>query len=558
MAFRSVPLLPRLGSVPRGPWPLAPLLVAVIALGGLWSHPEAMPGRGDFMDGEGTFHIYWSLWSRGLSAFADDRWLMYPVGSDRLVQHGLPLDGALMWPFVALFGAGRGWTVAHAVLLAQVGLSTGWLTGRWWRSGAAAAVGGVVAQLAGITLRELAYGRPTQVWFLALLPLALGVLLDALSEGRPRLALVAGLLLGATIVSWWYAAILLAPVLAIVLGLAVAERTRVAAVLLHLVAGIGVVTTPVFLFVLPHLDQLGGIDVGGDGLVEHGTMRMRLVDLLAERSALISSVFEGAITPRPVLVALVIAGTLATDRVRRRLLPWLLFAVATVFALGPGVGLGPLDLPLPFGVFPDLPLLRRFWWPDRFLLVTALAVAVVAARAVARWRPALVVGVLVALVVEAWELNPWMPLPASFAGPSPASRWLAQGSGPALVVPGRAGALSLGAGVLRDQPFHQRPLLNGFVPADATVAPPSWQAYGQTEILAQLAGCEQGQAATGDADAHRLALRSLGATAVVVDEERFDPASPSGRAFLACVAALLGTGESFDGGVGYALAEGGR
>lgn len=550
MSDRLVPLLPRLGATPRSPWPLAPLLVAVAALGSLWWRPDRMPGLDDFPDGEGTAQLYWSLFETGLSGYLDDRRMMYPVGADRLLQNGLAVDGLVLWPWVALFGLGLGWTVAHAFLLAVVGLGWGWLAGRWWRSGAAAAVAGVVVQLAGITLRELAYGRPTQVFLLALLPFSLAPLLDAVYDRAPRRALVGGALLGLAVLPWWYAAVVALPLLGLVALFAVAERQPATAALLHYAAGLGAVVAPFLLLVLPHLGDLGGMETGADGAVQHGAGLVRLSDLLTLRGSLFSTVEERGMTLRPLTAALTAIGVLAPDRVRRRLLPALVLLVVSLLALGPAVAVGPVRFVLPFRALLDLPLVRRFWWPDRFLLLAAPAVALLVAGAVQRWRPGAVVAVLVALVAEATLSSPWMPLPAASASPSGAARWLAQGQGPALVLPSRAGALSIGAGILRDHPFHGRPLLNGMVAADNTVAPPGWQAIATTGVLGDLLACEHGTPpAEGTSPAANLAaLRRLGATDVVLDTERFDPTAAEGAAYVTCIATLLGPGIAIDGG----------
>lgn len=551
---RLLPVVPRLGPVPGGWWPLWLVLFALLPLGTLWFHPGAMPGRGDFMDGEGSYDIQWDFWTHGLAHYSDDRHLMYPIGTDRVLQSGVPLEGLLMWPWVALFGRGLGWTAGHACLLAAAGLANGWLCGRWWRSGAAALIGGLGVQVAGMTLRELAYGRPTQVLFLVLFPLMVGLLIDSVAGSRPFRAVLAGLVAAVAIVSWWYAAVLIVGAGLLLLVLAMAERLPVLAPVVLFVAGMGAVSAPVFLFVLPNLGEVGGLDVAADGSVVHGMLRMRIVDLLAERAVLQGSVAEGAITVRPLFTLLIVIGLLAPDRLRRRLWPSLLVVGAAVLGLGPFVTWGSHEIALPFAAFLDVPLLRRFWWPDRMLLLIAPAVSLLAARAVVRRGPLVVGGVAVGLLLEAWLQNPWMPLPQADAGPSGAALHLAEGEGPALVLPHRGSVIAQSAGVLRDLEEHGRPLVNGYAPPDASAAPPTWAAFANTGVLRDLYQCE---ISIGDplpksplSNLERLA--ELGVVEVVIDQERFAADSEVGRHYVDCVTRVLGAGTPFEGGVAWA------
>lgn len=550
---RILPVLPRLGPVPRGWWPLGLVLFSLLPPGTLWFRPDLMPGRGDFMDGEGSYNIQWEFFVHGLAHYTDDRHLMYPIGTDRVLQSGLPLDGLLMWPWVELLGPGLGWTAAHAFLLAAAGLANGWLCGRWWRSGSAALIGGLAVQLAGMTLREVAYGRPTQVYFLVVLPLMVGLLLDAVVGGRPLRAVLAGVLAATSVVSWWYAAVLVFAVGLAILALAIAERLPVLASVVLFGGGLGALSGPVFLFVYPYLGDVGGLEVAADGTVVHGMLRMRIVDLLAERSALQGSVTEGAITVRPLFTALLLVGILAPDRLRRRLLPALLVVGAAVLGLGPFLTWGNREIVLPFAAFLDIPLLRRFWWPDRMLLLIAPAVALLAARGVLGRHPAVVWGVAGGLLVETWIQNPWMPLPQADAGPSEASLHLAEGQGPALLLPFRGSVIAQSAGVLRDVEVHGRPLFNGYVPADASAAPPTWAAFADTGILRELYLCEitAGDLRAQSPLSNLERLGELGVTEVVMDEERFAAESEMGRRYLSCVSRMLGVGTRFEGGMAW-------
>jgi hypothetical protein len=541
-------LLPRLGPLPVGMAKIAAaLLVSAIILLLPASLPpfEHYPGYDDFPDLPGTVQNHWLLHTLGLVGMTHCRMQMYPATIDMVVLNGFPLDALASWPLAALLGWPAGFVVFNVLTLWAVGLSSAWLAGRWWGSAQAALVAGIAHQFAAPLLRELAYGRTTQVFGAIFAPLALGMLILAVTTTSRRRAAAAGVLLALSALTWWFSGFFYGLGLLCVLALAAAERAERLPMLTITFAAacLAVVALPVA-YTAGGLSNQGGLDASLWSLVEHGSEELPLARLL-ERRDITSNLHQGIVGLTPlwwILPLLALSG-----RPRRWLILALWSVLGLLLAAGPWLALpGNVLLPGPFALVPDVPLLRRLWWPDRALLLLMPAAAVLAGGgAVAlsrRWRWAgMVAGPL--LIVEAFIALPNLPMPTTEGTPSARAVALAEGSGPVLVLPQGSTRYKRAHRSLLDQLHHGRPLVNGSMPPDSETAPPVFRRLSDLPVLQQLYDCaEEGEPFRfpGSRQAALAVLVRFGVSEVVVDMDALERSGEDPVIYLRCVESMLG------------------
>jgi len=558
------PLLPRLGPGALRWWVVAGLLLSawVLLLPSSASPWALLPGDGSFPDLPATVQYYWVLQERGFLALAHDRMLMYPGTFNTLAMRGFPLDGLASQPFLALFGWPAGFTLFQITSLWCAGLSMAWLAGRWWRSPLAALVAGLALQASGPLVREMSYGRPTQVFAAIFAPLAFGLLARALLERRDRDALGAGVLLGLSTLAYWFAGLFYGLGFVVLLAMAVLERVspwRPAA--LCAVSCLTVIVLPAA-YTLSALSEMGTVNATLWTLVSHSGHQVPLAQILEQRD-LFAALPEGIVGLTPLCFGAALF-CLWSAPVRRWAAPlgWLLTGLA--LACGPWLQLSEdALLPGPFAWIPSVPVVSRLWWPDRAMLLVAPALALLAGGGIAalhrrllpRWKAAwmaLPVGAL--LLGEAFLGLPNLPMRATDGTPSPQAQILAQGTGPLLVLP-QSGAASNARAFLLDQVFHGRPLVNGAIPPSSSTAPLAYAEVSALPAMKHLYGCFEDpwlEAASADS---LVPLRRFGLQQVHVDvvklplftqERGFLPGSTEGQNsnfrenYLACLEELLG------------------
>ena len=553
-----LPLTPRLGPRPAGMPGVAALLLlcAIVLLAPASLHPGALFSGSDvYPDGQGTFWHHWLFHTEGLLGESHTRLQMYPHVVDEVVLGGFPLDAMASWPFALIFGWPRGYGIFQVASLWGAGLAMAWLAGRWWRSPAAALIAGVAYEASAPLLRELAYGRSTQVFGAIFVPLALGWFARAVVEGRPRDAMLAGLASAGCALAYWYHGLFCVLGLLVIAALAWWEGLPAPRTLLLTLGTLGIVCLLPAAYTFGQLGQVGGVRTTLYSTIHFGEFDMRLVDLLEERD-LTSTLNEGSAGLLPVLYGLAVLGILR-ERPRRWLAPLVWTLGGGLLALGPVLAwVGPLPLPGPFGLFSLVPVLRRMWWPDRALLLVAPGIALLAGGgaahllsrlpvggAIQRRVPALLAPTLLAasLLVEAWLVLPTLPMPTTSAVPSARAEAIAQGTGPLLVLPQPIGPYLLGSTIRLDQVFHRRPLVNGLMPPGDATAPASYRDFSMFPAMAHLYGCAVTPTPfTSDAAAAILPLRRLGITEVVVDVEMLTAAEADVDRYVSCVTSVLG------------------
>lgn len=565
--------MPRLDALPRGfRWTAAVLVLnAWLLLLPASAMPWTMlPGR-SAPDLPGAFAMWWMLFEHGFAHTTHARDNMYPAIHDQFTAHGFPLDAVLGWPLRWLFGYTAAFTLSVWAYLSAGGLSMAWLCARWWKSGAAGLAGGIAYQTASIFLREVCDGRPTHILGAAFVPVIIGLALDAtdrgIGQGRHRTELAA-LGCGAAaaccaLAYWYYGAFVLGILVSIAAGAAM-ERRPV------LRPGIGIVLGGLALAGLPTAYTVLAADghIGADiGLMDTfnldgdnpNVLPLRLLDMIEGHDL---SSTEGAL--RPALVLLALWGLRAP---RRRLaLPLVWTLAAALFAMGPVIqfpeGVGPsFALPGPFAAFSSLPLLRRFWWPDRVLFVAAAGTSLLVAGGMAalaarsrRWARWAVVG----LLTEMWLASEYLPIEttdlrsADLPGQLAAFR---SGEGPLLVLPlsGADGHPALDFFLL--QPLYGRPTVNGNMPPRTAVTPAAYDSlFAPTPKRGPLAGlyiCETRDEPSPDPEGSAATwLRSIGVRNVYLHLANGYALRPG---YVACAERLLGTGVRNGPFMDYAL-----
>ncbi len=539
-------LLPRLGPGAVRWWVAATLLLSawVILLPASARPWELLPGDGTYPDLPGTVQYFWVLQEHGFIGLAHDRMLMWPATTDLLALNGFPLDALACQPLLAVFGWPAGFTIFQVLSLWCVGLSMAWLAGRWWRSPIAALGAGVAYQVSGPLVREMAYGRPSQVFAAIFAPLALGLLARALVERRDRDALLAGVMLGLSALAYWYAGFFYGLGLGVLLVFGLIERKALLRPSLLCAAGaLAVVALPAA-YTVEAMGHVGGADANLWTLVHHSSDRVPLAAVLEQRD-IFGVLHEGIVGLTPLCFGAA-AFALWRAPARRWAAPlcWVLVGVA--FACGPWLRLSSDTLlPGPFAPVPMIPMLRRLWWPDRAMLLAAPAWALLAGGGLAaltkRWRSGWVaLPVTGLLLVEAFLALPTLPGPTTDGTPSAHALALSRGTGPALVLPQGGAASGANLHMLLDQVFHGRPLVNGAMPPSSSTAPKDYAIISSLPAVEYLYQCVGDPAFRSSLPESMETLRRIGIRDVYLDPEELSVGSAEREEYVACVEALLG------------------
>ena len=542
---------------------LIQLLTSVLLLAPALLHlGVALPGQSGLADLPGTINYHWLIHSQGLSAATSSSLVMFPAEINRLILDGMPLDALVSMPLTALFGWPNGFTLFVWLCLLAMGLSTAWLAQQWWNSFPAAVCAGVVAQCHPFLIREVLDGRPTQLFGAIFLPLCLGFAIRSGHTQSMRTALVAGLLWGLGTLSYWiYGAFFGFALLALLATLIAEGRPWVRPAVCWLAGAMGVVFWPLW-FTLGANAELPGKGVGWNDLVTHGDHALPLWQLIEFRDLGASILADRVLAAQVIVAALVILAIRQTAK-REWFLPAIWVGLAFSFGAGPRLGFDGFNIPGPFALFDLTDWTRRFWWPERALVLavpaTALLVAGGTKALLERLRPnkPWVAGCAVAclLLAEAFITIPGLPMPTTWGAESRASAQLSQGSGPVLVLPLGSGGVQPDARMLIDQIHHGRPLVNGPMPFTSSTAPAAYVTATQSSALADLVSCEKNAQSlpSMDMDSHKSALINWPLNMVYLDTSRTSQMAGGGALYQECIERILGDSSGGDPLLEYAL-----
>lgn len=555
-----LPLVPRLGPSPPGiAWlgPFSLLLAFVLTL-----PASARPDRwllGGPPDLPGLSHTASQIAARGPGAWAHSRLIMFPSAHNLYAEFSFPADGALAAPLVRLLGWPMGFTVFGVLVLGLCGATAGWLAGRWWRSLPAALLASALMQSSGIVLREIHEGRLTHVLGLVFAPLAVAAWSEAMVRGQGRYAFLAGIWVGVSALVFWYQAVWVG-LLLLPLALAGAwERLPVLRPMAFGAAGTLFIAGMPLVFTVLHAGAHPGSHVGLFDLVEEiPGQPMSLLSLQESRDIGGMGLSTGAWALRPLLLLLVLLG-LRAGPPRRLALPVAALLIGWLLGEGPMWQLPGARIFSPVVLQGFLPLMRRYWWPDRYLLVASLGAAllasggalVLARRVGGRLRGLLLALLALALLTEARLRLPTLPL-AHTPAPDPVRvAALREGGGPLLVVPMRdldpeARNKVWASEVLLEQIAHGRPLLAGPMNPEGVVAGELYRAFWSGGLLRAIRACDGGipavehdltweeDLARSKAQLYRLGLREI------LADPRYEHTGNVALAWRLCLEELLG------------------
>lgn len=396
----------------------------------------------------------------------------WPSGAD-VIPHVRGLGAAVVaLPFVRAFGYPEFWNPLVALALVCNGLAAGWLA-----RVAGADRGGVVLAALGFliappVLTQVGLGDQAVFWA-APLAVAIGLGMRAL-DGDRRDATLSGAAIGVAGLFWWFYALFAA---ALLLSLALARALRHPAgrsALSRQVRGMLRAFLPFSVGLVPMI----GAWVRGDW--------PRVADIIGPKAGALSGAarvwFHRATTDvlsleqlfvsptagagwLPSLVVLVVLSSWVLLHRGRRIWWAAVAAAAAVLAMGvwldPRWGLSSGWLPLPLRglqvLFPPLELLDR---PDRFLIITALATAVMAGLL---WRP-LCHRLPSALRPALWTAGLAL-VGASSAMSTSLSTFLFEAPGWTRAISGQGAVLHVPMGLseadLMWQPLHGQPITGG-------------------------------------------------------------------------------------------------
>lgn len=488
----------------RYPWLVAlltctALSMAMTAPAWLASKPSFI-GHWDALDLPGSVWAHWWVTHAivtGQSPFVDAV-SFWPVGLAPVLQYNL-LDAVVGAPWIALFGVIHGYNIATVVALIATGMG-GYALGRSVSlSPGGAAFVAVAIQSSSAVALELYEGRLSQLLLVFFL-LALAAFVRLVHHPpQRRTALLLGVCTAATALVYWYAGLyfLLAAVALVVFGGIDWSRQRIVAMAIAGAVG-ALLVLPFVLELMGQWDTLPGMTRNTEG--SHAATNLASMksgqDIATENSRwwlwpVVSRTNQEA---GHQMSAIVLFGTALAIRHRcTRIAGWI-----AVAAIGWLLALGPVfhgynttgTATAPFGWLQSIsPLFARMWWPQRFEVLTAVGLAVVAGVGIDRWmkgrrRPWL--GWTMAILLTVADL-PWrsgvVPVRAS-APPDVLEPLYRDLDGPLFTTPVRPGVRTLNHQRWL-QTHHELPMLNGNGEHIPGHAPEAWVAWMDESALVE-------------------------------------------------------------------------
>ncbi|MGH7789463.1 MAG: hypothetical protein ACRERC_21505 [Candidatus Binatia bacterium] len=513
-------------------WPLARHLSTHLPL-----------GRADLW--QNLWNFWWwktALLERGQSPYTTDL-LFHPYGAPLAFHTHSELNQLAFLPINTLFGPVAAYGTAILAALTLAGFAAYLLARELVGDARAALVAGVIFAFYPHQMEELI--EHLNLATIGVLPLACLFFLRALRRGGARNAVALGLCLAATVLAAQHYAVFLLLLLPLLGGFELAPPRRAgAAGVARIASGLGVAALVAAAlagpFMLPLLSALAG---GGEMVKPFRDDRgidLAFLLLPPDFHPLFGGLTRGyhrAHRSNPAVAfydylgwipLLLACAAWPLVRTTRRLQAWLVAGVVFfILACGtrPLIAGTTIDLTLPHAWFAALPLLQTLRHAHRFIVVTMLALAVLAAAGTARLsaggRRRWLAPLAVALVLFEYA---WLPYPVQRVSFPSYLEVLARDpqAGAVLDIPfGFGGSTAINQAY---QTVHGRPIAGGYV----SVAPPVVEVVQRDPVLGPLALLGPDAAAALDV-AH---LRRLGFGTVVLHMDRVDDV------LAACAAAL--------------------
>jgi len=552
----------------------------IVLLPGSASPGSSLPGSRGNLDAFHTPNFHWLVHREGLTGITASDTLFYPMKEDWLLAAGFPLDALASWPFLALLGWPVGYMLFAVLTIWGVGASMAWLAGRWWRSGAAALVGGVAAQTSLLMTYELNSGRLTQVFGAIGVPLTVGLLTLALAQKSWRHGLGAGVAMGLSALAYWYLGLFLALAALVLVLLTLLERRSPLKALLFTALGVLLVAGAPMAYTVGALDEIRGIQVGLDGRLTNLGANIPLTIFIGSNN-LLFNLDDNLGIGAPYLLSLVLVALGFLGRPARRWVApacWigmgLVLSIGT-FSLLPGY----IYLPGPFLALSKLPIFQRFWWPYRMYYLIMLGLALLAAGGAARLMDLLLnraavgdllprlsrrlrtapaampptlarrrLAAVLALVLaagvlsESFALQKNLPVQTIGGAPSKEASILSRGEGPLLLLPFGTAREDQSPTYLLDQIHHGRPLVNGDISPLEAVSPRALKRSPAWPALESLVRCEWRDAGITPINREKvqLSLQATGLKAVHVWTRAISADENLRERYIKCIEVLLG------------------
>ena len=434
----------------------APVLMAAVAVCVVFNEPMLFTGNATYgfgPDAPGTLWMYDWVKEDVLSGKfpIHTTRMYYPEGITLLFRNGSNvLDAFLSVPFQLFVATPLALVLTTVLIVAGNGLAIQPLL-RHVAPNSAVVRGAVGAwwMINPYVLDEIARGRPTQamLWFVPPAFLAM------LRLSRPRDAVLLGLSIGLSALTYWYMALFLALALA---PLAVQRlwqgRWRALALLSVAAAVALLVVAPLAVPILGAAarGQIPGLDLPIQKSLGYFTAGLRYQHMWALHA-------------NPLVAAALVAGV-AT--LRRHAWAVAGIALAMMFALGARIptASGIVDFAPYTWMYEHSTFIARLNFPERAYSVVYALLAVILAGVLDRARGGWV-GWVVWVFVIAWPFGTGaLPLPLRTTAPLPASVLIASAPGPVLVTPTESTD-----NVLIQQGYFNSPLVSGMGDHEPTV-----------------------------------------------------------------------------------------
>ena len=362
-----------------------------------WLAPEPrFIGHWDALDLPGSIWAHWwvaDALSAGANPFVDTL-SFRPTGLNPVLQYNL-LDAVVGAPWIWIFGPVTGYNIATVMALCSTGLGAYYLGRSAQMSGASAVFVAVAIESSSAVSLELYEGRLSQ--FLLIFFLLSLALLGRLLHEPPRASIAIGLgvCAAATALVYWYAGLffLIAAGAFTVVGGARWTRERLLWFLCSAAIG-GIIVAPFVADLAASWDMLPGMTRATEGSVTPtNVVSLKSGHEIAIENSrwflwpLVSRAHQEAGHQISLLIG--VLAVFATRQKSSRVAGWgAMAAVGWLLALGPvyhGYDTSS-DITAPFGWLQSASaLFSRLWWPQRFEILTAIGLAVMAGLGLDRW-----------------------------------------------------------------------------------------------------------------------------------------------------------------------------
>lgn len=485
-------------------------VIAFLVTSPAWLDTSTIIGGGDQPDWTGTAWAYW--WSNyglshGINPF-DGQWNFYPIGQRPLAQYNL-LDAILAIPLLKIFGTHIGYNLFAVLTVYSTAAGMHYLARTAGASLLPAIFAGVALETSSFLLLEVSHGRLSQaLLFFWLIGLA-GILRIAKGNSTWLSAVLTGLAISATALTYWYWGLFL---IFAAIPIWMSEfwfwnkRKWFHLALAALVTA--VICAPYVYALILSYDNLPGVQREIEPFLDYGALSRGEFGLamgIRQSHWPLWPLLHTLNDPDDKRIALIplFLGLYACFQPIPEKKRWIfLLLIGYVLTLGPylrWMDKEPLRIALPYlWVYDNFPFFSRFWWPQRLELLVWVGLLILGALQLEQWALRfgkgwrwLMVGCIGFCLIDAPLRNPYLPAeshpPRAFK-----SRLYANLEGPIITTP-VISPNEITRHILWIQTFHQQPILGGLGDHISAHRPKGYDDYiASRNILRSLADISRG------------------------------------------------------------------